>query len=75
MSAHAQKRIEKRRITCTGPLPKELGNLTNLEELDLRGNKALNTLLKTAAKKYASKAEVAVFLRGLGKKSQACSVQ
>ena len=54
-------------ITCTGSLPKELGSLTNLQELDLHGN-ALEKpigcpLNRHGDMSYRSKDEVAAFLR------------
>ena len=54
-------------IACTGSLPKELGSLTNLQELDLRGN-ALEIPVGCPLGRYGSmyyrgKDEVAAFLR------------
>jgi len=66
-------------IACTGPLPKELCKLKNLEMLDLRYNAALEKPtgcpLNGGGMFYTSKDEVKNFLRCLGKKSQACLLQ
>ena len=55
-------------IACTGSLPKELGNLTNLKNLSLHGNDALEKpvgcpLDGHGDMLYRSKDEVAAFLR------------
>ena len=54
---------------CTGPVPKELKKLTNLEQLQLHGNGALEKPpgcpVDGVCMVYESKEEVAAFLRCL----------